>query len=260
MKDVLSRVVTAQSLITTVKNVVTIGVVQGTAAASPVWPSLPVDTVQPDGRGLFYIPLAYVRVPNGFTSGSAVATNDIATVAPCLSLSRVLGGNTASWVNAGTATTAQQGAWGSSGTPPQLYASSAATGIETRLIAINLITGSESHTNGGIVDASQDWRGRLTRYTATAGTNASQFAWANPGVNITPIYTKAGVTGFGHTFITGTVGAAAYVDYNSFTQMTNGTSVRIFADNTTGALKVDWSGGAPNCLLIFAIDFFAPMR
>src|SRR5258708_169454 len=72
VKSPTTSVVTPTSVVITLATNLVAGVVTGTPSGTPVLPSLPTDAA-----GSYYIPLAYVRVPTGFTAGSTVATTDI---------------------------------------------------------------------------------------------------------------------------------------------------------------------------------------
>lgn len=172
IKDPTTKAISATSIVSSTWSTMTIGAVAGTAAASPVWPSTPADS-----GTTYYVPLAYVRLPAAFGAGSTVAKTDIAEVAPCLPISRATGAasvRTAEGANA--LTTAQQQAWGSSGTRPDHFLPKTMFGGESLLLAVKVKSGANSHANNAVVD-SGDWRGRLCTWTANVTSDTNGFAW-----------------------------------------------------------------------------------
>jgi hypothetical protein len=280
VKDPTTKAIAGQSLVTTLETVVTLGVVAGTAGASPAFPSLPADS-----GGTYYISLAHVRIPNGFGASSTVAAKDIDEVAPILPVSTATGASSLRPANqhnviggvaiSGAGTSTANGAlkWsGSSATRPGLYLPPSMSGSESLIIEIDLGNASSanwSHQNADIVDNSRDWRNRFWRWHAHVGsgaTNAGKF----PGGAATVIgYSSEGTPGFandadyvahasglGSSFdSSGTDAAVAIVSASgpAATQAPSGTSnistyamapatrVRLYVDTATGALLVNMS-------------------
>lgn len=196
-KNPTSKAVTSSSVVTTLATTVTLGVTPGTAGASPAFPATPTDS-----GGTYYVPLAYIRVPNGFGASSTVDPKDINEVAPVLAISRTTGASTLRPANqqnivggtaiSGTGQTSQNGfaAWkGTAGQRPAVYMPPSMIGKEEILIALELGHASSanwSHQNNAIVDDKIDWRKRLFKWNAYVGNNsaaASEFPWNSLGGN-----------------------------------------------------------------------------
>lgn len=187
VKSPTTKVITGQSVVTTLATTVSLAVVAGTTAASPVWPSAPTDT-----GSTYYIPLAYVRIPNGFTASSTVAANNIALVANMLGLASAVGNSVslATVNNQKNISTAQQGAWGSSGSPTMQFAPPLAGGMESLFLYLN-VDAAGTNTNvpndGSVVilDSSRNWSKRYFRVTAGFGAVFNAVAQNGPGYRYT---------------------------------------------------------------------------
>jgi hypothetical protein len=173
VKNPLTGAISAPNVPEYILTTVTVAVVTGTSLATPPLPALPAD-----GAGIYYIPLAYVYVPNGFGSSSTVLTKNIRATTQNVSgyanLSEsfdcaVANGNNDENLqfNAGgefpwNATGARPGPW----MPPDW------TGGKMLVAQVdNLSSPTYSHANGGIVDSSIDWRKRLITVVANYGTD-----------------------------------------------------------------------------------------
>jgi hypothetical protein len=268
VKDPTTKVVTEQTVSTSQVTTVTVGVQAGTAAASPVWPSAPSDS-----GGTYYIPLAYVRVPNGFGASSTVAATDIAVTASCIPISRALG---VCSLQAGTThramTTSQQQSWGSTGTRPRTFLPSSFVGGESLFFILDLQNASPSHANGATIDT-RDWRNRYVRWmaiteAASGETFASDLSMATaanrdlPRANRTGKYAVASngyqFSGLGSTFYNtnaciSILGDTAPPHYD----LPNGAVVEIAASGASGELVLSYSG-SPNCTVTIWADFTAP--
>lgn len=193
IKDTTTAVVTATSVVITKVQTMTVGAITGTPGASPAFPSITAD-----GGGVYYIPLAYVRVPDGFGGSSTVANKNINIAATCLAISSPgLGTGTtrpATSISkvggaglAGSGTSAYNGVntWtGTNATRPGAYMSPTMVGTENLLIAVDLTHATStnwSHQTGDVIDNSRDWRGRMFRWVACvasgSSTNAAKFPW-----------------------------------------------------------------------------------
>lgn len=264
IKDPTTKAITGSSVVTTKVTTVTIAVQPGTPAASPTWPAAPADA-----GGTYYIPIAYVRIPNGFTAGSTVAKSDIAEAAATVTLSGATGGASIRIADkhytpaaADGLTTAKVQTWGSSGTRPNMFLPPLLGGAESLIVAVDLRTGQESHANTGVVD-SRDWRGRLCRFQASI--HSGEFPWAGGGGHVQPIggtgttYTLLeGTVGFGNTMVGAFNRTVATVRGQHMITMPDTADVTIYSDNADGGkLKVTYSN-APNVTMIFWIDFTPP--
>lgn len=281
VKDPSTGVVAAQSISQYAVNTITVSVVQGTAAASPVWPAAPTDS-----GSNFYISLAYVRVPNGFSASSTVLTKDIATIAPVLRLASAVGGNPVSPADShSTISTARQQAWGSSGNRPNIFMPSTMVGGETLFCYFDFSSATSSnwsHQDGDVVD-SRDWRGRLCRvqymfrgFSGTYGnandtnpawnTAAAQQGFPNPDPTLSYVQAR-GLTNsfigfaFAHSINTRSGDTVSYLveeDASQFANLTH--QVRLYVDHAdSGKLKVGLPNGDPGRVhALFWLDFTGP--
>lgn len=262
-KDPATRAITSTSVVTRLATTVTLGTTVGTAAASPVWPAVPADAA-----GVYYIPIAYVRIPNGFISSSTVLTTDIAIQAPILRISRAAGVPSVSVADqCHTVSTAEQQSWGSSGTRKRMWMPPDLTGGDQLVVIIDASDASSanwSHQNNGVVD-SRDWRNRLTRYviccdSGTDGNLFGHFPWNHTSGFLTPAGTSVSTTnavGIGQTFRSD-IGNAAGATGSSFVAMDDGAFVNLYCDTADGGKLKAAISGSPNCVVIFWIDFTAP--
>ena len=194
VKTPATKVVAATSVVGTLTTTATIGVQPGTASATPAFPTLPSDT-----GATIYIPLAFVRVINGFSGATVLNNKDVIEVAPVTSLSRATSAvgmrpadqqylvNGAGTSGAGTSPTNGINAWTSTtNTRPGVYMPPSMCGGDELLIAIDVCDASSvnwSHQNSALVDGSRDWRRRLFQWMSVVGAAAgssgatSQFPW-----------------------------------------------------------------------------------
>lgn len=268
IKNPTTKVIAGTSVVTTLVTTVTLAVQQGTAAASPVWPTAPADA-----GSTYYIPLAYVRVPNGFTATSTVASTDIALVANMLGTAPIEGGSMSiatlnQQKNLGTT---PQGAWGSTGTPQYQSAPAIAQGTESLLIFIDLTSGTANFASGGIVDSSRDWSKRYFRWSVGAafsyGGAGSGFAHrggvgGNPSGIGAAINTASGANsalaiGMGNSFAT-SPGAVlslfpASASSGANLNMIPAASSFLMSVNSSGQL-VATTTGSPVCQLVVWLE------
>lgn len=269
VKDPTSKVIASQSVVVTKTNTVTIGVTTGTPGASPTPPAITADS-----GGTYYIPLAYVRVPNGFTAASTVDIKDIAVVAPVATLSPVTGASTSRIANShnkiggSLITTAKMQSWGANSVAnyPKYWAGGASgVGCESLQFYVNLTTGSLSHANGDIIDDSRDWGRRITRWWVSleptggsVGPVWSLSGGAPTGVQNGGSAAQSLIIGMGSSFVIdtnrrvlGVVGGTA-----TTLNMANGTNFGLDVDGF-GRLVLNFTG-APNCGFYVWIDFSGP--
>lgn len=265
VKNPSTGVITTPSI--SVSKITSVGVarVQGTPAASPLAPALPAD-----GGGNYYIPLAYVRVPNGFGAGSAVADEDILHISTCIQLAASTGAAVMRSATGNvTLSAARLSTWANSGTRPNYQLPATMSGEETLWIALDCTDASSanwSHADLGLVDNSRDWRNRIFNWTAVAGTG--QFAWAVLGgsaANRLPIGDNAAAGtsiafGFGESFndVTGQR-MVGQINSTNMTAITQGT-VQLYVDSSDGSLRVDISSGPVSHKLLIKLTASAPFH
>ncbi len=272
VKSPITSVVTDTSVSVTSQTLVTIASATGTAAATPAFPSIPADS-----GSTYYVLIAYVRVPTGFTAGSTVSPKDINEAATVLTQSRAMGtpavrpanqSNIASGTAiSGTGTSSANGVlkWnGTTAARPGVYIPPSMTGAETLLVAIDIGNASSanwSHQTGAIVDDSRDWRNRVFKWSVSIGRGSAAntsgtFPW-NGTTDVSAVLTSghavisapnvlstngtlAQQSGFGQSF-SATSGVLAYV-----AELIGGTNVpnTVMANTTVAILYVDTATGA----------------
>lgn len=269
IKNPTTKVIAGASVTITKSNATALAVVAGTPAANPTLPTIP-----PDAGSIFYIPIAFVRVPDGFTAGSTVETRDIAMVAPILSLSHVTGGcsarvaNSHNKVDLSAITATKMGLWGANSVanfPKSWVGSASGVGTEQLIISLNLTTGSETHVNGAILDDTRDWRRRICKWwVATHNGGSVEAPWLPSGGNPTGGIHSLADTGGVATTILG-MGNTFLVDTNRRVLQVDGLQSSVMADGTYVGLDVDSSGrlvlnisGAPNCGFLMWVEFSGP--
>lgn len=197
-KDPTTRVVTAASRVYQKTCPVVLQVVQGTAGASPAFPTLPSDSGSD-----FYIPIALVPLPLDYAAGAAVS--GILECAPVARMGSSAGVPTLQPANSCFDTRlpmlATNTPWTVAAGRPKAYLPATMNGGASRIIPMSFAPdGSPSVANGDVLDDSIDWSNRIFKWSAFAGT--SDFAWT-PGA--TPPFAPNGLdTGaVGVTFATG---------------------------------------------------------
>jgi hypothetical protein len=255
--------ITPTSISITKNTTATINTVQGTPSATPDLPLLPADT-----SSTFYIPLAYVRISNGFTSSSVISEVNIYEVAPVLNVSRVTG-----TTSAGIATTQNKAGiggaisssvihgWGR----PEVYLPPSMLGEEVIYIALDLQDASSanwSQQDGSIVDDSRDWRNRFFSWIVQGHTSsAARFSWkeTSTGISSPTIPSTFGQDigvnisfGFGQTFAADSskfsTFPAFYVDNNNLSIIPPSglPFILLYVDvSGNGALKMTTNGTVP---------------
>ncbi len=257
-KDPTTLVVSSSSVATYTTCTVVINVVTGTPAAPPLYPALPAD-----GGGAYNIPLAFVRVPNGFGAASTVARGDVFEVAPCALQSTATGVKNmqpadGQFSSTGAVESNQDG--NNLALRPGAYLPATMVGSESRIIAIQRGFAPLSHIDGDVIDASIDWRNRLFRWTiqARSGSTSAAALVTDRNVTGTAFCGSAALSTQGTHFYAG--GGQSFVDDNAATiayGTSNGTacyvtsaqvsqltasSLAIHVRNTDGALVLKLSG------------------
>ena len=194
VKDPTTRIVTQPSLVPYLTCSVSVSVVQGTPSATP---TMPVATA--DAAGTYYIPLAYVRVPNGFGAASTVATKDIAMIAQQAAPShagapRVIVPDQAYTPGGNVLNVANTTAWGNaSASRPEAFMPPDLCGGEIMHIQASVFSAGNytyviDGTSAGSVIDSRDWRGRyFLVFAEFAGGAAPAFPQADPAPTATSI-------------------------------------------------------------------------
>ena len=236
------------------------------------WPEVPADEKVSSYDGMYnvyYVPLAYVAIQPGFTSGTVVKSRNIYEVANVLSLSNATGSRTLAPANhqyktGGSVLTNTQPMCdfvtvGS--IKPPAFLPSTIRGSETRLIALDFTSSPHSHLTGDIVDDSIDWRNRVFKWQfQVAGTITYEqpptFPWhadlANDGsadivsASLSTLYSPdmnaSRLNGFGmsNSFLRGAANPTVLQIRTSdnFYVGDNNAAVGIECDATTGRLRL----------------------
>jgi hypothetical protein len=279
-KDPATEQVTVVNVVRTRVQLVTVAPLQGTPAAAPQKPSLPADS-----NGTYYFPLAYVRVPAGFTATTTIAPADIDEVIPFVPLARVTGASTVvpanqQYLEGGTVLSSSAFAWTpAAGQRPGPYLPPTMAGAETLLIALDLTAANPalwSHRQNSVVD-SRDWRYRVWdwRVHARTANTLPAFAWTRgPAVqasNIVPQLAYGGVglgsrlaLGIGQSFsadnsvIAPQAAVVLEADWLSLSELANNTSVSLYVDFADGGKLKFFGNGAPNVLAFIWLTASAP--
>ena len=182
IKDPSSGAQSVQSVYQYLAQAITVSVLQGTPAATPAIPSAPSDS------GTTYnIPLAAVRVINGFGPTSTVLASDIRDQSPFVPISKSTGstsirpaaGNNDIGGTYAVDTTFQ---WPvtSGANRPGVFLPPSWVGAEEIIVHIDARTsGHPSHPSGDVVDASVDWSNRVFWVMACFGQHPF---WSDPSL------------------------------------------------------------------------------
>ncbi len=280
VKNPGTSVVTDESVSVTTSTSVSVSIVAGVAGASPAFPSIPSDA-----GDVYYVPLAYVRVPTGFGATSTVANKDINEVAPVMSVSRSTGGSTLRPANESnivggdgishTGTSSSNGImrWtGTTASRPGVYMPPSMQGGDSLLISLDLSHSSSanwSHQSGDVIDSSRDWRNRIFKWMAMCGGGLEPFPWnasneaalagvicgafnpmPSPGLPASGA-AVAYTSGFGQSFVGATGSASDRVAAYLFSGTTGVGNIHTSAMTATAKVKlmVDYTTGYLKLLL-----------
>jgi hypothetical protein len=255
-----------------------VAVVQGTPAASPSLPVLPADTAPTT----YYVPLAWVRVPNGFGAGSTVNAQDIRSgvlahdgsspVSSFVDLSSGFRVRPATGNNDTSGTYAKHGAFGwspSSSVRPGPFLPPDFVGGHVVMVEIDASDPSSanwSHQSGDVVDYSIDWRQRMAMVSVmtaqtlhfgndpTGGSSRLPTPVTNPGpaggsfAQETQMANTFGQDAIMNAFSVN--GAALYYGtHASNASIASGATIALYADMADGSLKFYCGATAPGVRL-----------
>lgn len=228
VKNPTSLATSPQSLVSTLITTVTLAVQPGITGATPVRPTAPADT-----STSWNIPLAYVRVPNGFNGTSAVLPVDINIIATPATPAGSSGAAscrvaTSNYQPAQMVTT-YQNAWGAGTYRNPTYLPSDMVGATELIVLINQV----SHTNGSLVDDSIDWSRRFFKWSANMGINATGFfdfdsttSTSNNAPSLDKVLNASGIS-------------ASFADSHNTGQS------RVVSLSTPGTFPINYLGGIP---------------
>jgi len=274
VKDAVSDVVAAVPITVAQTTSVSLGTVDGVAAATPTKPATPADA-----SGVYFIPLAYVWVPASFGASGTIQPGYIHESAPTGHIHSALGVANLKPANeqykVGGTVDSRQSPFTTT-KRPAAYLPSTMIGAEERLIALELKATHSSHADGDVVDDSIDWRFRVFQSFFGVGFDASgDLATTSPGalpiIGATPAFSQNGnVTCSGwqfgqslqddtavlHTALIGASpvvtisdgqGIALWIDQGSVTQLgTSRAAVVLYVRSTDGALILRWNTAVTN--------------
>lgn len=257
IKSPTTKVISSSSVVTTTVDKVTLGALAGTPAASPVFPATPADS-----GSNYYIPLAYVRVPSGFGATSTVLTTGIAAAAPILRMPTATGCSMRVCDSLSAASTAQQQAWGSSGTRPKWWLPPDITGTESLFVFLDLHDASSanwSHRDGDVID-SRDWRGRLIKWTAQNETFVS-LPWSTADGSSSNLQGNNTFIGIAQSLYPNVISGGLGISRTEFAILSLGSVAVVLAVdwNDGGKLKLHLSTtNPPDGVFSFWLDFTGP--
>lgn len=211
IKDASTDNVTSAAETTRLGTSVGVTIIQGTASATPSIPTPPADSAIGGGGTIYYVPIAAVRVPNGFGSTSTVLSGDIRDVvsispsqSPTMGTARLMPANGNNDQTGVYATDPYgPGLWvpTSGGQRPGVFMPPSWVGKEERIGEVDVVNPShQSHTNGAIVDSSIDWRGRIIKVTSVSTNSGGGQKFANDptgSVLRTPFALQGQFNGYG---------------------------------------------------------------
>lgn len=210
---------------------ITIGVAVGTAALSPTAPALPSDP-----PGGFNIPLAYIRLPNGFGALSSTTNDMIFDVAPTVHNGMQPAKEMFAGINFG----------GPTGSKNKYWIGATSTGRESRFFGID--SSILSVFNNSVVDDSIDWRNRLLEIKAqTTNIATEEFPWHSSTSTSLPVTGAATTIGLANSFLISGANKTVY----SVTAA--GGTLSLYVNASTGALTAVISG-TPALTAFFWID------
>ena len=224
IKNPSTKNIAASPVLGLINSNVTVATVTGTAAASPD----PANTLLPgDSVATFCVPLAYVRVPNGFNGTSTVGAKDILHVTPIAGIGGLRVANHQYKVHGTAMTAARAGAWASSGTRPEFYMPADMSGSDSRIVYMGIASGSSgnwSHTDATVIDDTIDWRRRVFKVTALMNNQNIPSVWSTGA-------TTASVPRAGQ-YTTTVIGQSIFDDVGTFYTTTNHGGVLCYFDST----------------------------
>jgi hypothetical protein len=278
VKDPTTHAIASTAVVTHLLTTVTLAVVEGTPGVTPTRPSITADS-----GGTYYIPLAYVRLPTGYTT---ISDLDILPCAPILTEHhKATGSNTirpATGCNISNAPliTGLPAAgfkglseWGtSSANKPAHFLTPEMTGSQTLMMAIDLssaLAADWSIALSATIDNSKSWQNYLFHTIAWA--NTGDFAWKNGAVtastivpnfeNVTDVSQNmfSGQSFIDDNHLGGNNGVVCRIPAARMSAMAGGTDVYLYVDYADGgALKVSVQG-VPLVRLFLIVQAFGPM-
>jgi len=259
VKDPTSGVVSTSSVSVVTKTTVTIAVAQGTqSTTNPTLPTLPTDAA-----GVYYIPIAYVRLRASYSGTTTFKTADIAVTAPLLSLSPSTGGTSSSVAEGNRSITSVTTAWktftNTTYGGPFTAFTGPETGAETLWVCID-----DTFANGSYVDTRLfTQRYYVCRVACAAAIGTPQFAHnidalLNPQVPIISQASNTWFTEMGHTFMYDESVPSGRTVFqvnatNAAGIFSGGNAISLVVD--TGGLKVVRTGTTAGVLIVAKIDF-----
>ena len=285
VKSPSTGVVTPTSVPSYLNSPVSVSVVTGTPGATPALPSLPADAA-----GNYNIGLYFVRIVNGYSSGSTLLAKDLRAFGQTSNPQRfnrlhgaVFGAASGNNDNAGNSALAAGPAnWSPTAhTRPGAFLPTDWGGSRTFVVEVDLSNASSanwSHANAGIVDNSIDWRNRIVRATMMCSLSltfwnddtavvGARIPVANNVLAATPtsVYTQFGNTrgqdnslvGSSSTVVSATGSGSGVSNPEAgtvpTTLLTNGTTIGLYVLASDGVLRL-FVNGAPLAKAVFWID------
>lgn len=231
VKDPVTGALTSPTVPVQKYSYVVVGVQPGVASSTPSPPATPSDP--PGGVN---IPLAYVKLANGFGTLTVVTDAnimDIATTVP-------FGAQPVSSAHDLT------GSFFTGTSKSKFFCPPTALGTEQRFGGLDTSVGS---INNAILDNSIDWRNRIIRVEAQTGAAGENFAWQTASSSALPAVGVACTSAIVNSFPVGAANKTIYTTTNG------GGTLSLYVDAANGALKVSVTG-TPAISAFFVLTAF----
>jgi hypothetical protein len=216
-RDPITGATTPSNLPTRKQTYVTVTALAGVPGASPSAPSLPSDP-----PGGFNMPLARVRLPNGFGALSTV-TNDM-----------IMDTSTVVYGGIRPASSMRTPALFWDGTQKnKFFMGGSSVGEEKAMLVFDTSSGA---FNGAQIDNSIDWRKRYVKVEGQLGAAGEEFPHHSATSSALPVTGGTTVGGLSHTFPISGADRTIY----SFTN--GGGTVGIYVEASTGVLRLAVTG------------------
>ena len=211
IKNASSGAIAAALESTVLQTLAGVTTVTGAPSSTPAIPATPVNAALPGGGMIYYVPIAAVRVPSGFTSTSTVLSGDVRDLVPIAPGQSPTMGTGRMWPATGNndiggvyaTDPAGPGFWNpaTGGQRPGVFAPPSWVGKEERIALVDVVTAAHpSHANGAVIDSSIDWRNRIVRVmsVSTSSGGGQKFACdATGSTSRTPLAQQGQFTGAG---------------------------------------------------------------
>lgn len=226
LKDPSTGSMTTPMLPTYKHAYVTISVVAGTASSTPTPAATPADP-----PGGVVIPLAYVRLANGFSSASTVTNVNIMDVSKTVR----------SGLRPANGLHSTSGPFFDGTIKSKHFMPAGTIGTFELMVVFDTAVGS---LDGGVLDSRFDWRKRYFHVVGQTGVGGTDLAHANATSSALPLTGTASIGSMAHSF------SVAAADPTIWSATNGGGTVSFKVNATTGVMYLAVSG-SPNLAGVF---------